>query len=66
MSVSASLSVFNVKNIFDMRIVPVFWQKCDSFRTAFYPAVHPVIPNIIGCAGRGIRALGINQKLILK
>ncbi|MFT9057201.1 MAG: hypothetical protein ABF449_11430 [Ethanoligenens sp.] len=58
------LRVRHVEHIFQAGSVPALIQKGDPFCAALYPAFEPV-PHGNGGAGRGVRALGVDEDLIV-
>jgi len=59
--------VRQVKDIFQPgSAVRVFADQGDAFGARFHPAPHPLIPQLHAGAGRGVRALGVDQELFIK
>ncbi len=62
--VSAGAGIRHVKDIPQVRGAAAVIQQGNPLRAAPDKPVHPVVPDVILGAGGGIRALGVNQKLV--
>lgn len=58
--------VGNVEYILDLRPVSGGVQQRNAMAAAFDIAAHGVEPEIIVCAGCGVRPLGIDQQLLME
>ena len=64
--IAAHPGVAYVKNVVQSRESAGFVQQSDALRATPDIAVHPVVPDVKVGAGGGIRALGVDHKLIRK
>ncbi len=63
--IRAAACVGYIENVFHPRVVPGAVDQRDAFRAAPYIAVHGLVPDLVACAGRGLRLLGEDQKLLV-
>jgi hypothetical protein len=57
--------ILNIENIPEARVLwvrPV--NEGDALRASLYPPAHPFVPEVDARAGGGVRALGVNERLI--
>ncbi|CBK99532.1 hypothetical protein FP2_21600 [Faecalibacterium prausnitzii L2-6] len=64
--IAAHTGVRHIENVVQTRISTGFIQQGDAFGTSAHITVHPVIPDVVVGAGRGIGPLGVDHQLILK
>ena len=62
---SCAAGIRYIEYIFELRSVPGVVDKGDTLCAPPNVAPHPVIPQIIFCAGGGIWPLGIDHKLLM-
>jgi len=59
--------VRHIKNVLQMGpSAAVFTDQGDALRTGFHPAPHSVVPQFHAGTGRGVRALGMEQELVIE
>ena len=58
--------VGNVKYILDLRAISGGVQQRNAVAAALDIAAHGVVPEIVVCAGCGVRPLGVDQKLLME
>jgi len=57
----------NVKDIFQAGLAsPVFSDERDAFGPGLHPAAHSTVPQLHAGARGGIRALGVDQELVIE
>jgi hypothetical protein len=54
-----------IENIAEPRAVAVGIQQGDALCAAFDIATHSLVPEVILCAGGGIRSLGMDHQLLM-
>ena len=64
--IAAHTGVRHIKNVVQTRVSAGFIQQSDAFGAPAHIAVHPIVPDVVVGAGRGIGPLGIDHKLVGK
>ncbi|MEF2838865.1 MAG: hypothetical protein U0N82_14230 [Oscillospiraceae bacterium] len=64
-AVGMNAGITNIKHIFDFRVISGGINEGDAPSATLNIPTHLIVPDFIACTGSGIRALGIDHKLLM-